>query len=464
MRCLPSTSGTTGGARGIRRARAAGGLLVAALAWAVWPSPAAAHEVPAVVRVHAFLVLEAGRARLLVRAPLGAMRDVVLPLQGPGYLDLPRAERPLRDAAMLWLGDAIRLYENGDALPPPRIAALRVSLPSEQVFDDYARALAHVTGPPLPPSTTLLPGQAWLDVLFEYPIASPASKFAIDAALGRLGLDVVTVLRFVPPGGAVRAFELRGDAGLVHLDPGWHQAALRFVAEGFRHILEGIDHLLFLLCLVIPVRRLRSLVLVVTAFTAGHSVTLLASAFDVAPGALWFPPLVETLIAASIVYMAFENIVGARLGSRWLLAFGFGLVHGFGFSFALRESLQFAGRHLLVSLVAFNAGVELGQLAVLAGLVPLLHLLFRFVLAERLGVILLSALVAHQGWHWMIERGGRLPAFEYAWPAFDLAFAARAVRWAMLLVAAAGLVWLLSLARARWEARSLPDAERGRAG
>src|SRR6185503_13712210 len=150
---------------------------------------------------------------------------------------------------------------------------------------------------------------------------------------------------FLPPGGPVRAFELDGDPGLVRLDPRWHQAALRFVALGFRHILGGTDHLLFLLCLVIPFRRLRALVLVVTSFTLAHSITLIASAYDLAPGVLWFPPLIETLIAMSIVYMALENIVSPRLTRRWLITFAFGLVHGFGFSFALRESLQFAGSH-----------------------------------------------------------------------------------------------------------------------
>ena len=95
-------------------------------------------------------------------------------------------------------------------------------------------------------------------------------------------------------------------------------------SSGFVHILDGTDHLLFLLCLVIPFRRLRPLVLVVTAFTVAHSITLIASAFGLAPDALWFPPLVETLIAASIVYMALENIVGSeRLRqSRWMIAFG----------------------------------------------------------------------------------------------------------------------------------------------
>src|SRR5206468_3215103 len=190
--------------------------------------------------------------------------------------------------------------------------------------------------------TNVVWNQTMLDVLFDYPIPSDRAAFSIQRRLGRLGLRVVTSLRFLPPGGALRAFEFTNDPGLVRLDPRWHQAALRFVEEGFRHILDGTDHLLFLLCLVIPFRRFRALVPVVTAFTVAHSITLIASAYDMAPGALWFPPLIEMLIAASIVYMALENITGkATIHTRWMVAFGFGLVHGFGFSFALRESLQF---------------------------------------------------------------------------------------------------------------------------
>ena len=101
--------------------------------------------------------------------------------------------------------------------------------------------------------------------------------------------------------------------------------------------------------------------MVVTAFTVAHSITLFASAAGFAPDGLWFPPLIETLIAASIVYMALENIVGLQPSAPWITAFGFGLVHGFGFSFALRERLQFAGSHLFDSLLAFNIGVELGR-------------------------------------------------------------------------------------------------------
>ena len=123
---------------------------------------------------------------------------------------------------------------------------------------------------------------------------------------------------------------------------------------------------------MIPFRRLRPLVLIVTAFTVGHSISLIASAFGFVPDALWFPPLIETLIAVTIIYMALENIVYAAMGKlagdlsrRWIIAFAFGIMHGFGFSFALRESLQFAGDHLMTALFGFNLGVEIGQIAVL---------------------------------------------------------------------------------------------------
>jgi HupE / UreJ protein len=103
--------------------------------------------------------------------------------------------------------------------------------------------------------------------------------------------------------------------------------------------------------------------------------------------------------------MALENIDGAAAaGRRRMTAFGFGPVHGFGFSFALRENQPFAGSHPLASLVSFNKGLELGQLLVLSLLVILLEAPFRFIVAERMGTIILSTLVAHRGWHWMIER------------------------------------------------------------
>jgi hypothetical protein len=402
-------------------------------------SGAIAHDVPNDVVVQAFVKPEPNRVRLLVRVPLAALRDVDVPTRGAGYLDLARAEEVLRGAAAVWITQELELYEEDERLYPSQIVAVLVSLPSDTSFQTYEHALAHVTGPPLDLSTEIFWNQGVLDALVEYPARSETSRFAIRPGLERLGLRTTTALRFVRPDGVVRAFEMHGDPGIVRLDPTGVQAATRFVRLGFEHILSGADHLLFLLCLVIPLRRVRTLVAVVTAFTVAHSVTLIASAYDLAPSALWFPPLVETLIAASIVYMALENILGARVRRRWLITFGFGLVHGFGFSFALRETLQFAGSHLLTSLLAFNVGVELGQLLVLAMAVPALALLFRRV-DKRLGTIILSAFVAHTGWHWLTARGEQL--MQFSWPTVDAATLAGVVRWVMVLVAMAAVWWL----------------------
>jgi hypothetical protein len=427
-------------------------LILLLLAIAAGGAAVSAHDIPVDILIQAYVKPEAGHLRLLVRVPLSAMRDVNFPLHGQNLLNLPAPGALLREGAETWLTSAIALEENGTQLPKPSILAVRVSLPSDRSFASYDDALAHVTGAPLAPSTEIVWNQALLDVLFDYPIVSDRSLFSIDPTLARLGLRVVTTMRFLPPGGAVRAFEWTGDPGLVRLDPNGFQAAAQFVNLGFRHILDGTDHLLFLLCLVIPFRRFRQLVVIVTSFTVAHSVTLIASAFDLMPGALWFAPLVETLIAVSIVYMALDNIVGAiHARRRLLLTFAFGLVHGFGFSFALRETLQFAGSHLLTSLFAFNVGIELGQLLVLIVLVPLLTAVFRWVVAERIGTIILSALVAHTAWHWTAERAERLR--QYSWPALDAATAARGIRWLMAIVLLSGLVWL-------WRGRGPRTADR----
>ena len=410
----------------------------------VLPCVALAHDIPNDITVQAFLKPSGNQLDLLVRVPLKAMRDLVFPTRGPGYLDLAQADLFLHDASSLWISDSIELYEGETRLPKPEIAAFRASLPSDRSFGSFETAVAHVMGPKLPLNTEIIWDQAMLDVLFRYPIQSEQSRFSIHSGLARLGLRVLTVLRFQPPGRPLRAFEFTGDPGLVRLDPQWYQAALRFVDLGFWHILEGADHLLFLFCLVIPFRRFRALLPVVTAFTVAHSITLIASAYDLAPDYLWFPPLIETLIATSIVYMALENIVGgSTVGRRWMMAFGFGLVHGFGFSFALRQTMQFAGSHLLTSLLSFNVGVELGQLLVLVLLIPSLELLFRYGVAERMGTIILSALVAHTGWHWMLERGAQLSQFPFQWPPLTAALLAGILRWLMLLVFMAGLAWLV---------------------
>ena len=224
-------------------------------------------------------------------------------------------------------------------------------------------------------------------------------------------------VRYLPVDGSGLAFIIHSGDEPSPLNPPWYHAAGSFIALGIDHILTGIDHLLFLFCLVIPVRRLGALLSVVTAFTLAHSITLFASAFHFAPQGAWFPPFVEIAIAATIVYTAIENIVGANVDRRWLVACMFGLVHGFGFSNALGQSLQFAGSHLLLSLFSFNVGIEIGQLGVLAIMLPALALFSRLV-AERQVVVILSSPAALVGAYWIVERWKAF--YQAPWPRPDV--------------------------------------------
>jgi hypothetical protein len=408
-----------------------------------------AHEIPNDVTIHTFLKPEGEHLRLLVRVPLIAMRDMTWPFQGSDLLDLSRADSELQSAATLWIGDEVKLFEDNRLLGPYTVVNVRASEATDLSFESYDRALALLTGPRLPDDTALDIKDGFLDILLEYPIQSAHARFSIESRWGRLGQHAITVVRLILPDSTVRAFELEGNPGLVRLDPEWYQAAWRFVVLGIEHILSGIDHLLFLFCLVIPFRKFRQLLIVVSAFTVGHSITLIASAFGIAPDALWFPPFIETMIAASIVYMALENIVGASLHRRWIITLAFGLVHGFGFSFALRQTLQFAGSHLLLSLLSFNVGVEIGQVAVLALVLPMLAVLFSRVVPERIGIIILSALIAHTGWHWMTERGALLMQYQFTMPEMTAGFFASVLRMLMVVVATAGAWWLVSVFKKR---------------
>lgn len=374
-------------------------------------SPVAAHDIPRDIVVHAVLTPAGSVLRVRLRMPASALRDVPFPRLADGSLDVARAEPAVREGIAQWLLPSLEIREDGAPLAAPVIGTVTV-LPS----GDFEARLA-------------------------YAIRSDRSAFSIRPGFERLGIRVLTSLRFETPDGKTRVYQLHGDPGLLPLDPRWHQAAWRFVKIGVSHILDGVDHLLFLFCLVIPFRRLRPLIVVITAFTAGHSVALAAAALNLVPDALWFPPLVETLIAASILYMALENVLTQMPRHRVLMAVAFGIVHGFGFSFALKETMQFAGGHLLASLLAFNLGVELGQLAVLLALVPALGILFRLGMPERIGTVVLSVLAGHVAWHWMAGRWSALRQFPV--PELDAAMMVTTLRALIAVVAAALVVWLL---------------------
>ncbi len=174
-----------------------------------------------------------------------------------------------------------------------------------------------------------------------------------------------------------------------------------FLALGVEHILLGFDHLAFLFALLIAGGKARETVKIITSFTLAHSITLGLATLDVVN----IPPgIVEPLIAVSIIYVGLENILRREIKRRWLLTFAFGLVHGFGFASALRELGVETGLQAISPLLSFNLGVETGQIAIAALVLPLVWKLRqqpRFVFHY---VPACSILIALAGGYWLIER------------------------------------------------------------
>ena len=149
-------------------------------------------------------------------------------------------------------------------------------------------------------------------------------------------------------------------------------AGLTFVKEGIVHILKGFDHVLFVVCLIIGATTLSNLIWRVTGFTVGHTLTLSLGFFGWAPEASWFIPAVETGIALSIIYAAIIALVHTEQKSTFMVTTAIGLLHGLGFSFVLQEILQVNSPNIWQSLLAFNIGVELGQVSIVLLIWPVL--------------------------------------------------------------------------------------------
>src|SRR4029453_16430524 len=175
----------------------------------------------------------------------------------------------------------------------------------------------------------------------------------------------------------------------------------RYAALGFTHIVpHGLDHMLFVLGLFLLTRRARPLLVQISAFTIAHSITLGLTLYQVIVGP---PAIVEPLIAISIAYVAIENIVMADLRAwRVVLVFAFGLLHGMGFAGALGE-LGLPRADVLTALVGFNAGVELGQLTVIAAAYALVGWRWgRRDWYRRIVVVPASAVIAGVAVYWTI--------------------------------------------------------------
>jgi hypothetical protein len=262
-------------------------------------------------------------------------------------------------------------------------------------------------------------GDAVVDVHVRYSNFPTDASYRISSVAnpGLPGQDETANLLLDYRNSAIRTYRARG----LLLDPieitgSATSAATTFVIEGVRHILEGLDHVLFVLCMILGAATLRSLAARVTGFTLGHTVTLVMGFFGFAPQGAWFIPAVETLIALSIIFAAADAVLrtpGDQAGNARAVAVTalIGLLHGFGFSFMLQNILKIDAPNVWQSLVAFNVGVEIGQLLIVAAVWPLVLILqsrpapvWRI---ASVGTAIAASLIAAV---WVIERAGSLLA------------------------------------------------------
>ena len=253
--------------------------------------------------------------------------------------------------------EAIRLYRLGEQPDFATLGEAKESFTSGQI--DYGNSAIYV-------------GDTVVDVMINYRSTEPIYSYALSSTLNPNLPDqdktANLILDYSP--GDVKVFRKRGlMTEPIVITRSALDAFITFVNEGIRHILEGLDHVLFVICLVLGATQLSNLLWRVTGFTVGHSITLSLGFFGFVPSGAWFVPTVETGIALSIVYAALITIspkfgVGKNDMGIVLITTIIGLLHGLGFSFVLHEILQVTSPNIWQSLLAFNLGVEVGQVLI----------------------------------------------------------------------------------------------------
>jgi len=365
---------------------------VAALAFAVvvfaaWPGTAAAHQTsvkPVTIAV------DGASARVEVRAAAG---DVV------EALDLPP-----------------------DATPTPAQIAAGAPRVSSLVADWVSLGASGQTCRITAPGTAVAPDDARFVLVHWTAICrGPIRALTLDfGGLFEIDPTQSIVLTLTAPDASPFETIVAADQSPLTVTLGEHGGALAFIRHGIDHILYGYDHVAFVLALLLVVilgrdlgegsgwrprglgEALRKTATIVTSFTIAHSLTLIAASM----GWVHLPSrLVESLIAVSIAYTAIENIVRPDVRWRFVLTFGFGLMHGLGFAGVLADLLP--PDDVLPPLLAFNVGVELGQLLIVLAALPALALICRAVGAARYRRIVmpaLSSVIALLGLLWLVER------------------------------------------------------------
>lgn len=350
------------------------------------------------------VVLSDAATRVTFSLPVRELSKWFPPARYPHYLTKVPPQLAKADLVQVQYGEA----------PPPTAAHV------EAHADGDASIIVQLDFPPQPRSESAL--AIWSTAIGNFPndhkqfltvedqragvdriVAQETLTALQDAWAGTLP-DLPAVAVASNDVGVKRPSPAERAAAQIHDMSTGHEQVTSFFALGVEHILTGYDHLLFLAALLLICDKFSDAAKVITVFTVAHSVTLALAALDIVrlPG-----QVVEPLIAASIVYVAFENIFIREQAHRWrrVIVFGFGLIHGLGFASALREvGLGSSGSAVALPLVKFNLGVEAGQLAVAALLLPLVFYLKRRPVFITRGIPTASAAIAGVGAFWLVTR------------------------------------------------------------
>jgi HupE / UreJ protein len=379
------------------------------------------------VRVVLFDTLPDGRlaAYYRITLPLLVGRAVATPHQGEPVAAAPFTVGRWKSHVPFWDADIAAITRDPQGLgrmvlAGHTLAAGGVTVPGELLaavahpkghvppFDSPAQARAAAQPTPWPADVIEIDsGYVLVDAAVAYRLPPGQTRFTLSSSLasGALG-EAMTTNLFVDHRGG-RPIYYRTDGFLnapVVVAPGLLEGATSFVRGGIEHILSGPDHLLFLLCLVLGASGLGALAWRITGFTVGHSITLAAGFYGLAPKPAWFEPGIEAAIAASIVLAGLSTLLGRGGQALVLVTLGIGLIHGFGFSFALRDLLAADGPNVLPGLAGFNLGVELGQLAVGLAVFFAFRWLARYAAAERGARMAAVSLAMAVAMFWLLDR------------------------------------------------------------
>lgn len=355
------------------------------------------------------VVHEPDRIRLLARLPLPWL---VADKLGPETAAGTRAPAPyttnrIEDGALVHYLDADALRRSPEGLAGILADRLVLEVGDEALQADVGRvrawpareqapfarrdeAEAALSGPVYPEEfEATYAGDTVVDVELLYPIRGPVTGYTLRSTLnpGLPDQDETANLLLDHATDPPLVFRVRGlMAEPAEVSRSVLKAARTFLGEGVRHILEGTDHVLFILCLVLGATAAGALAWRITGFTIGHSVTLSLGFFGHVPEGAWFIPLVETCIALSILYAAAVALAAAGHYMTTVTTAMLGLLHGLGFAFVLREILKLDAPNLWQSLLAFNLGIELGQLLIALVLWPILAFIAKK-LPERIALV-----------------------------------------------------------------------------